>query len=120
MCTPDEFSVVVDAAPDGTTVVRPVGELDLATAPKLREALGEIVSGDVVVDLAGVSFIDSTGLNVLVDAYKRLTTSGHQMTLRAPSRRVMAVLDITGLVKVLKVYDSVEAATSAEGKEPAG
>jgi anti-sigma B factor antagonist len=68
------------------------------------------VSGDVVVDLSRLSFIDSTGLNVLVDAYKRLTTSGHQMTLRAPARRVMAVLEITGLDAVLNIERTTDAA----------
>jgi anti-anti-sigma factor len=110
MCSPDEFSVVVDVGPDATTVLHPVGELDLATAPKLREALGANVSGDVVVDLSRLSFIDSTGLNVLVDAYKRLTTRGHQITLRAPAGRVMALLEITGLDAALNIERPADAA----------
>jgi anti-sigma B factor antagonist len=106
MCTPDEFSVVVDASPDATTIVRPVGELDLATAPKLGDVLGAIVSGDVVVDLSGLSFIDSTGFSVLICAHKLVRASGHQMTVRAPGRRIQAALEIMGLDNVLTIEPS--------------
>ena len=103
MCGPAEFSVICEAAPDSTTVVRPVGELDLATAPKLRDALAATLGGNLVVELSGLSFIDASGLSVLIAAHNRAIANGHQMTLRAPRPQAMAALQLTGLDTVLTI-----------------
>jgi anti-anti-sigma factor len=60
---------------------------------------------NVVVDLSGVTFIDSTGLGVLVAALNRAREAGGQMTLRGPTRSTRKVLDITGLSQLVAIED---------------
>jgi anti-sigma B factor antagonist len=85
---------------DGTLVV--VGEIDSHTAPALAERL----SGDpeiVVIDLAGVSFIDSSGLRILIEAHRSRIDADTSLTLRAPSAAVQRLLEISGLSAHLDV-----------------
>ena len=81
---------------DGTTVLTVSGELDMMTAPKLRECLAG-TDGTVVVDLLSVSFLDSSGIAALVDARKRLTDTGGNLLLRKPEGIVRRALEIIGL-----------------------
>jgi len=82
---------------DGTTVVSVAGEIDIASAPELRECLLD-TDGNVVVDLRGVSFLDSCGIAVLAEASKRLDLSGGTLTLRKPQGIVRKALEVIGLV----------------------
>jgi anti-sigma B factor antagonist len=87
-------------------VVRAEGEIDLASAPELREVLtAELRVGPakLIIDMAGVTFIDSTGLSAMIDAFKQGQATGTQVVLRAPSVRVRRVLEVSGLDKVLLV-----------------
>lgn len=105
LADPQEFAVEV-AMTDGATVVRVRGEVDLYTAPKLREHLDEAVQGQsptVVVDLGQLDFIDSTGLGVLVGALKQARTAGGDVTLRNPSRSTHKILEIAGLTELFVV-----------------
>lgn len=95
-------------------VVVAAGEIDAATAPALREALivAAELCGKVVVDLSGVTFLDSTGLGVLVGAVK--TRSGHgSMCLAGPTGLVAKVLSVTRLDQVIPIHADVAAAVSA-------
>jgi len=83
---------------DGTTVVTASGEIDMATAPELRECLAE-TAGKVVVDLRAVSFLDSSGIGALAEARSRLTDAGGDLTLRKPQGVVRTALEIVGLVE---------------------
>ncbi len=79
------------------------GELDLETAPVLRHRLHAAVDDgftDLIVDLAALSFMDSTGISVLVDALKSLRRHDGWLVLRAPSSRTRRVLEIAGLLEV--------------------
>lgn len=99
---------------NGTTVLAVRGEIDVYTAPRLREKVLELAGDsrvEMVVDLEGVGFIDSTGLGVLVAALKRLRSNGGDLALVCTQSRVLKVFEITGLTNVFKVHDSVEAAT---------
>lgn len=58
---------------------------------------------DCVIDLGGVSFIDSSGLGVLVGALKRYESTGHRVVLRSPSSGLKKVLDTTGLAGVFSI-----------------
>lgn len=87
-------------------VVRVVGELDLATAPQLRELLVDLAaqgSHHVTLDLADLAFIDSTGLKVFVAGLKRLRESGGELALRSPSAAAMRVFEITGLTTIFAI-----------------
>lgn len=87
------------------TVVHLVGEIDTVSSKRLRALLGERVDDDhdVVIDLAGVRFIDSSGLGVLVGALRRFNTAGHDLVLRRPSTSLMRVLEMTGLADVFPI-----------------
>jgi anti-sigma B factor antagonist len=80
----------------GRTVVVPIGEIDLATRDLLRSAL-EASHGDVIVDLSGVSYLESVGIGVLVAQRNRLTLNGGSLQLRDPQPFVRQVLEIVGL-----------------------
>jgi anti-sigma B factor antagonist len=101
---------------DDVPVVRVVGEIDLATAPDLRDKLAEIPSdvGTVIVDLSEVTFLDSTGLSVLVATWKRFDESGggaFRLVVNQPA--VQRVLDVTGLVQVFAVFPTLKEALQA-------
>ena len=84
-------------------VVRVVGELDLATAPQLRELLANLVargSRHVTLDLADMDFIDSTGLKVFVAGLQRLRDRGGELALQSPSAAALRVFEITGLTTI--------------------
>jgi anti-sigma B factor antagonist len=89
------------ASNDGEVVVLVVGEIDMATAPLFADALAR-ASHDgrgIVVDLAGVSFMDSQGVNALVRAHKRHA----DLRLRGVRPNVREVLKMTGLEHILSV-----------------
>jgi anti-anti-sigma factor len=100
-------SFAVVSAPDSPEcVVKAVGEIDLATAPQLRDVLtAELAAAPetLVVDMAEVTFIDSTGLSAVIAAFKQGQAGSIPVVLRAPSRRVRMVLEVSGLDKVLTV-----------------
>ena len=94
------------------------GEVDLATAPAVRECLNELAGGGarhVVVDLRQVSFLDSIGLGVLVAAYRRLRASDPPGSLRlaAANERVVKVFALTGLLGIFPMHALVEQARAA-------
>jgi len=97
-------------------VVSLEGELDLAAAPQLREclvALTENGATDIVLDVAQLEFIDSTGLSVLVMALNRTRAAGGSTVLRHPSHSVMRLLEITGLLAVFGVEGAPSFETGA-------
>ncbi len=96
------------------------GEVDVYTAPRLRERLVELVEAgarSVVVDLSRVEFLDSTGLGVLVGALKRLRAAGGSLALVCGQERLLKIFRITALDRVFSLYDTVEAATAAMGAD---
>ena len=100
----------------GTAVVRVVGELDVATAPRLRQEAVRLVGTNinrVVLDLGGIDFIDSTGLGVVVGMVKRLRTHGGDLSLIRGEDRVSMVFDITRVSDILPLHDSLDAALAA-------
>jgi anti-sigma B factor antagonist len=97
------------------TVVQAKGEVDLYTAPRLKDELTGLAGGGrarVTVDLEGVEFLDSTGLGVLISGLKRCREAGGELKLAAPREPVRKVLSITGLDRVFPIHDTVEEATS--------
>ena len=98
----------------GHAVVALYGELDLADAPGLASHLITAMAAcgpSIIVDLAGLAFIDSCGLGVLVRVLKWTRESGGDMVLAAP-QQVRRVLSVTGLIDAFSVYPSVEQAAS--------
>lgn len=94
-------------------VVRPEGRLNMVAAPRLREQLRDLVhsgSARVVVDLAATEFIDSSGLGALVSGLKAARQAGGDLRLASPTAQVRSVLSLTSLDRVLRTYDSADAA----------
>lgn len=104
--TPDRPALLVDArtAADGAVIVVAEGEIDMETAPELARALQSAVdrSPRVVADLAAVSFMDSTGISVLLTTAE-LARRAHVELLIEPSAVVRRVLQLTGVDQVLPV-----------------
>ena len=100
----------------GWVVLAVSGEVDVATAPRLRERLVDLVTEGnhrIVVDLENVDFLDSTGLGVLVGALKRVRTHDGDLGLVCTQPRILKVFEITGLTKVFAIHKSVDEATAA-------
>jgi anti-sigma B factor antagonist len=117
-----QFDVSVEHA--GTTaIVRLAGELDLATAPQVTEALrGLEPSCDrVILDLTGLEFIDSTGLRLAVTEHSRASDDGFEFVIAGAAGAVLKVLRLTGLDVTLPLAPDVASVLgdrSANGKVP--
>lgn len=97
----------------GCAVVTVVGELDIHTAPRLDQAISELVQEgvyDLVIDLTNLEFLDSTGLGVLVAGLKKVNSHEGSLQLVCHQDRLLKVLQITGLLSVFSIHATVEAA----------
>jgi anti-sigma B factor antagonist len=95
------------------TVVDVGGQVDMETGPQLDDFLQEVAGGrgaQVVLNLADVSFLDSSGLGVLVVRFKELQAKGGRLCVAAVQEPVAYVLRLSAVDEVVDVYDSVEAA----------
>jgi anti-sigma B factor antagonist len=107
----------------GHRVLDVAGEIDVYTAPQLRERLITLVEDGarrVIVDLSRVEFLDSTGLGVLVGALKRLRGVGGELLLVCAQERLLKIFRITGLDRVFTLYDTVDAAVAGGPGGPDG
>ncbi len=96
-------------------VVAVHGDVDIATAPELRDRLTEVLEGGraVVVDLGDVPFLDSTGLGVLVSTRRRAVAEGTALVVARPQRIVKNALSLARVDSVVDVYDTLDAAIDA-------
>lgn len=110
---PGELRVEPEPLEDGSYVVSVTGEVDMHTAPVLAETLDHATGNGataVVVDLTECSFMDATGVGVLLGANKRLRDPGPRLSLVASDRRVLGVFEATGADAVLDLYPSLATA----------
>ena len=104
------------------TVVAVGGEIDVYSAPKLREKLISLVesgSYHLIIDMEAVEFLDSTGLGVLVGGLKRVRAHDGWIDLVCTQGRILRIFRITGLSRVFNIYDSVAEAIAAHEAPPA-
>ena len=94
---------------DGVAVLHLKGRLDLVSASALRSAV-EQAEKSVVVDLGGVEFIDSSGVGALVAGLKHARQRGGELRIAAAGEQVQMVLQLTNINRILRPYESVEAA----------
>lgn len=101
---------------DGTAVIAVSGEIDVYTAPKLRDEISSIVAGgihSIIIDMEQVEFLDSTGLGVLVGGLKKVRAEDGSLELVCSQERLLKIFRITGLSKVFVIHSSAEAALAA-------
>ena len=92
------------------------GEIDVYTAPKLREAIVAAVDAGhtrLIIDVQRVDFLDSTGLGVLVGALKRVRAEGGSLDIVCTQERILKIFEITGLDKVFGLHSSIDEARAA-------
>jgi anti-sigma B factor antagonist len=107
---------VTDSGLPGVPVLAVRGEIDVATSPDMRELLQGLIEGEpqlLVVDMTDVSFIDSTGLGVLVEAVTGVRAGGGDLRLVVTQPHIIKLFELTGLDEVFSVTSSTrEAARS--------
>ena len=98
---------------DGQSVLDLVGEVDSYNSPKLREKMVSLIdsgSPNLIVNMTGVEYIDSTGLGTLVGGLKRASEKNGAIRIICPNEQILKVFQITGLVKVFAIYDNEQEA----------
>jgi anti-sigma B factor antagonist len=106
-------NLTIDVAQRGaSTVITLAGDIDLHTAPRLREVLSERARKPdvIVVDLTAVKFLDSSGVGAFVGAAPLILEAGGAFRLACPPPRVQKVFRISRLAEVIPIYDDVAAA----------
>jgi anti-sigma B factor antagonist len=102
---------------DGIEVIDVRGEIDIYTAPRLRELLIDLVSKNnyqLIVNMDKVEFLDSTGLGVLVGGLKRVRAHDGSLDLVCTQQRILKIFRITGLTKVFGIHQTVNQAIAAK------
>lgn len=114
----------VNVAPMGAwSVVAVAGEVDVATAPRLRKEAIALVGGGhhrVVLDLEAVDFMDSTGLGVLIGVLRRLNAVDGCLRVVCTTPRIMDLFSVTGLDRVFDIRATVADAVADEPEVPSG
>jgi anti-sigma B factor antagonist len=112
------LAVMIEDTPQGCTIVKLRGELDIASAADLRDQL--LVTLDrgspsrLIVDLSELEFMDSSGTAVLVNTDRRARLVGCTLVLVAPRQAVLRVLQICGLDRYFPIFESVSAAGESD------
>lgn len=98
----EEFQIE-ESTEDGQQVLRPCGELDLAEVPELHARLRELVSAEreTILDLSGITFIDSSGIQLLFEATREAKSNGWHLRLRNPSPVTQETLRLAGVLTLL-------------------
>jgi len=112
------FSVDSARLQDTVGLVTLTGEVDIYTAPRLKEHMLELFDGgvrDMVIDLSAVTFIDSTALGVLIGGVRRVNDLGGTIALVVATRPVQRILSVTGLDQVFTVHGTRDEALAGLG-----
>ena len=107
------MQVTVDVQPTGEAVLHLAGRLDLVSAVAVKQRLAAVVAAGqhrLVVDLAEVPFIDSSGLASLIGGLKAARLAGGDLRLARPTDQARTILKLTRLDRVLRPYPTVEEA----------
>jgi anti-sigma B factor antagonist len=113
---PSEFAITEQGPEAGHYVIAVRGEIDLFTAPDLKQVLTDAIEGGahrVVLDLSEVSFLDSTALGVLIGAVKRLRSRGGALAIVNVDASIAKTFQITGLDQIFTILPSRAEALAA-------
>ena len=111
-----QLQVTEEDVDDQTHVLALRGELDVATVPRLADPLREAIAAGktaVVIDLGELTFLDSTGLMVLLNGLRRVVRQGGNLVIVCTNPTVLRLFDITGTAATFTVVDSRERALAA-------
>ncbi|BDZ44828.1 STAS domain-containing protein [Naasia aerilata] len=103
----------VTRLPDGATVVRLLGRLNMVSANSLRDTVDDLVeqgSVRIVVDLSEVVFLDSSGLGALIGGVKATRRHGGDLRIAGPTEQVQLVLQLTNMERILAPHPTIESA----------
>lgn len=106
---PEPFELRIDRV-EPWTVIRPSGEIDLATVGRVEQAAAA-VAGDLVIDLRAVTFLDSSGLRLLIEQERRARDDGHAFAIVAGPPSIQRLLKIAGLDARLRVLEEADVLT---------
>jgi anti-sigma B factor antagonist len=112
-----EFRLDAIEASGGCAVLRVAGEVDVYTAPAVRERVRDLVAKGavhIIADMSGVAFLDSTGLGALVGGLKSVRVHSGSLTLVITADHIRRIFQITGLTKVFSPHPSVPHAIAAD------
>jgi anti-anti-sigma factor len=118
----EPFVIEVTELSGGTYLVTVSGEMDIATSPELLSRLSTLRGSGpyrVLVDLARLTFMDSTGIKVLVSSAKDVAARGGELVVVAPTKNIRRVFDIVQLSDVLLIVESIDAAMG-QVQQPSG
>jgi anti-sigma B factor antagonist len=107
------MEIGIDRRGDRVAVVRLDGRLDLSSAPEFKEQIAAVVAGGavrLVVDLAAVGFIDSSGLGALISGLKTARQASGDLRIANPNEQASMILQLTALERVLYPYPTLEEA----------
>jgi anti-sigma B factor antagonist len=119
---PPEFALTEDSIDTERHVVAVRGEIDLFTAPELKQKLTDAIEGGktrIVVDLTQTTFLDSTALGVLIGAVKRLRTRDGALVIINVDQNIAKTFEITGLDQIFTIVGERDAAIAALDAEQA-
>lgn len=105
------FSVTAKPTTDGVAILAVQGEVDVYTAPRLKEEINQRLEAGVsklVVDLSEVAYMDSSGLGVLIGALRRARDAGGDLLVASPNPRIARILDVTGLSRIFNVREATD------------
>lgn len=111
----DDGPLSIDIEPcDCGVIIRPHGDVDLSSSPDLRAALQEVIARNpatAVVDLAGVAYMDSSGVATLVEALQLARQGGSRLVLCSLSNRVQSIFQIARLDAIFTIVEDLDAAS---------
>lgn len=113
---PTDFHLADEELTDGVQVIKVGGEIDLFTAPKLKQKLDRVIDGGgarVLIDLSDTSFVDSTALGVLIGAARRLRSRQGTMVIVNTDQSIAKTFEITGLDSIFTIRATREQALLA-------
>lgn len=106
------------AMSETTCILEIEGEVDVYTAPQLKQDIAQIAESGVkhlIINLSKVEYLDSTGLGVLIGGLKRMRENQGDLVLVGPGMRILRIFEITGLDKIFDIYETETDAAAKEG-----
>ena len=97
---------------DSNLIVHLIGELDHHSAQEVRHKIDDIIDKDaiknLVLDFSSVTFMDSSGIGVVIGRYKRMSSKNGQIAITSINNSIKRVFELSGIFRIIKTYDKIE------------